>query len=131
MLRPMRRLLFAPLVLVFLVFTAFMLPALADSAVKNHRGQVVCSGCWDEEPDRKKTPYGTPADLECALQCQKRGIAAALAVEEGSSVTLYELGPGAFRPKSWLPYMGQNVIVRGRVEAGKKPRILVDAVKAR
>jgi hypothetical protein len=100
----------------------------ADPPVKSFRGQVVCSGCWDEEPDRKKSPYGTAEDLSCAARCEKRGVAAALAVEQGTSFTLYELAPGAFTTKSWLPYMGKVVELKGRTPAGGKPRILVDAV---
>src|SRR5688572_26785377 len=52
-------------------------------------GQVVCSVCWTEAKDRKVTPYGTPADLTCALDCSEQGLPQALAVEDEKGFTLY------------------------------------------
>jgi len=123
-----RALLLASLALAALpAFTA----AVAGPA-KTLKGQVVCGGCWDEVADRKKDPYGTKADLECAAKCEKNGVAAALAVEEGKDFRLYELAPGAFKPegRGWLKYMGKRVEATGSVDdAAKKPRFTVDALK--
>ena len=104
----------------------------AGAPGKTMKGQVVCGGCWDEVPDRHKDPYGTKADLECAARCEKSGVAAALAVDDGKSFRVYELARGAFKPegKGWLKYMGKDVEVTGSVdEAAKKPRLTVDALK--
>ena len=114
---------------------AALLPSASGSAAgasKTLKGQVVCGGCWDEVPDRRKDPYGTKADLACAARCEKSGVAAALAVDEGKDFRVYELAPGAFKPegRGWLKYMGKNVEVTGSVdEAAKKPRLTVDALK--
>jgi hypothetical protein len=99
---------------------------------KTLKGQVVCGGCWDEVPDRHKEPYGTKADLECAARCEKNGVAAALAVDDGKTFRLYELAPGSFKPegKGWLKYMGKDVEVTGAIdETAKKPRLVVDSLK--
>src|SRR5688500_4837974 len=57
------------------------------------RGQVVCSVCWFEASDRKKTPYGNAADIKCALDCSEMGLPQALAVEDAKGFTLYTLEP--------------------------------------
>jgi len=104
----------------------------APGAARTLKGQVVCGGCWDEVADRKKEPYGTKADLECAARCEKSGVAAALAVEDGKDFRLYELAPGSFKPegRGWLKYMGKRVEASGRIEGTeKKPRLVVDALK--
>ena len=95
------------------------------------RGQVVCGGCW-EEADRTKVPYGTDDDLRCAERCDKNGVAAALAVDEKGSATLYRLEDGAFKRtgKGWLAYMARRVEVTGAVRTEKgKPVLRVDALK--
>jgi hypothetical protein len=105
---------------------------LAAGPAVTMKGQVVCSGCWDEEPDRKKSPYGTQGDMECAARCEKKGVAAALAVEEGSAFKLYELEDGAFKRtgKGWLDYMGKRAELTGTVRTDKGKSILrVDALK--
>jgi hypothetical protein len=99
---------------------------------KTLKGQIVCGGCWDEEPDRKKTPYGTKEDVECAARCERKGVAAALAVEEGSDFRVYELARGSFKPegRGWLKYIGKRVEATGRLEGtAKKPRLVVDGLK--
>jgi hypothetical protein len=114
-----------------LVLVLGLLPARAG-APKTMKGQVVCSGCWDEAPDRKKTPYGTEEDIKCAVRCEKTGVAAALAVDDGKTYQLYELAPGTFKPegKGWLKYMGKHVEATGRLEGTeKKPKLVVDALK--
>jgi hypothetical protein len=58
------------------------------------RGQVVCSVCWFEAPDRKKTRYGNAADLKCAADCSELGNPQALAVEDEKGFTLYILEKG-------------------------------------
>ena len=55
--------------------------AQADGPVKL-KGQVVCSSCWFEAKDRKKTRYGTVADIKCATDCSEMGLPQALAVED-------------------------------------------------
>jgi hypothetical protein len=49
-------------------------------------GQRVCSACWTEA-DRKTTPFGKRADVECALDCAEKGI--------GSEVELNVCAPSA------------------------------------
>ena len=44
------------------------------------KGQVVCSVCWFEAKDRKKTPYGNAADITCAEECSGNNIPQALGV---------------------------------------------------
>lgn len=98
-------------------------------------GQVVCSSCWDEAADRHEERYGTKEDLECAARCERKGIAAALAVDEGKDFAVYDLEPGAFKREggTWMAYMGKQVEVTGRLSdkkaKGKRPRFVVDALK--
>ena len=107
-------------------------PAFSEepAAAKTYVGQVVCSGCWDEAPDRKTTPYGTEADMRCAARCEKEGIAAALAVEEGGAFRIYNLARGKLAKTSWLDLMGKRVELTGRpAGSGKSVSIAVDSVK--
>ena len=89
------------------------------------KGQIVCSGCWDEA-DRAKTPYGNSDDLKCAKACSLKGIPPGLAVAKGKGdqFDLYILSTGALQlgEKGWLPYMGKYASVSGSIEdkAGKK-----------
>ena len=114
------------------VAATLAMPAPAGEPPKTMTGQVVCGGCWDEVPDRRKDPYGTQADMECAARCEKQGVAAALAVDDGKTFTIYELAPGAYKPAkgSWLPLMGKRAEVMGSVKPdGKKQKLTVDALK--
>lgn len=99
-------------------------------------GQVVCSQCWFESDDRTKTPYGTAADLKCAVDCAAKGVDAALAVREGTgnNFKLYLLEDGRFDKgaKDWLAFMGKRVEVAGTVErrgAEQKSYLKVNALK--
>src|SRR5262245_51630793 len=95
-------------------------------------GQVVCSECWFEEKDRKANPYGTDADLKCAVRCSKTGVPQALAVWKGDRATLYMLEKGAFEgaDKGFLPFVGKEVEITGTVRgSGDKQYLKVDALK--
>jgi hypothetical protein len=126
----MKRLLAAFAVAWLLTFSHH--PALSDDR-KTFKGQVVCGSCWDEVADRHKERYGTKEDLACAARCERKGVAAALAVENAKDFTIYELARGSFKPegRGWLAYMGKEVEVTGRVETkgGKGPKLVVDALR--
>ncbi len=96
------------------------------------RGQIVCSVCWFEAPDRKKTPYGNAADIKCALDCSEQGIPQALAVEDEKGFTLYSLEPGTYKTpsKDFLDLVPKSVEVEGEVRTEKDKRFLkVNALK--
>jgi len=96
------------------------------------RGQVVCSICWFEAKDRKKTRYGNDADIKCAVECSEEGVSQALAVEDESGFTLYTMEPGAFKPngKDFLDLVPKFVEIEGRVRSEKDKRFIrVDALK--
>lgn len=90
------------------------------------RGQVVCSVCWFEAPDRKKTPYGNAADIKCAIDCSEEGVPQALAVEDEKGFTLYTLEPGRVKPngKDFLDIVPKMVEVQGEVRIEKDKRFL-------
>jgi len=90
------------------------------------KGQVVCSVCWSEAPDRKKTPYGNAADIKCALDCSEEGIPQALAVEDAKGFTLYVMEAGAFKPsgKDFLDIVPKMVEVEGELRIEKDKRII-------
>lgn len=90
------------------------------------KGQVVCSVCWFEAADRKKTPYGNDADIKCALDCSEQGIPQALAVEDEKGFTLYSMEPGAFKPsgKDFLDIVPKMVEVEGEVRTEKDKRFI-------
>ena len=95
-------------------------------------GQVVCASCWFEAEDRKKDPYGTPADLACAEDCSKKGLSQAIAVEDGKGYKLYTLERGSYKGKSknFLEFVPNIVEVEGLVRTAKdKNYIKVDAIK--
>ncbi|HEX8455855.1 MAG TPA: TlpA disulfide reductase family protein [Pyrinomonadaceae bacterium] len=107
----------------------------ADDALKLE-GQIVCSFCWFEADDRVRTPYGTAADLKCAIDCAAKGIDAALAVREGGAgggFALYLLEDGRFDKgaNNWLAYMGKRVEVSGTTRPGKEGKryLKVDALR--
>ncbi|HEX8635294.1 MAG TPA: TlpA disulfide reductase family protein [Pyrinomonadaceae bacterium] len=106
----------------------------AGNAAVKLEGQIVCSVCWFESDDRAKTPYGTAADLKCAVDCAAKGVDAALAVKEGNTFALYLLEDGRFDKgaKNWLAYMGKRVEVAGtlaRRGAERKSYVKVDALQ--
>jgi len=79
-------------------------------------GQLVCSECWSEA-DRKTVPFGTPADVECAIDCAEKGIASAIAVKEGDDYKLYLVEQAELKDRrpDWLNHFGQQVEVSGRL----------------
>ena len=95
-------------------------------------GQVVCSVCWFESNDRKKHPYGTPADVSCAGDCSEKGLPQALAVEGAKGFSLYTLERGAFHlsGKDFLEFVPKTVEVEGEVRKEKDKRFIkVNALK--
>lgn len=103
----------------------------APKAVKL-KGQVVCSVCWFEATDRKKTPYGNEADIKCALDCSEEGVPQALAVEDEKGFTLYTMEFGKFKPsgKDFLDLVPKFVEVEGEVRSDKdKKFVKVNALK--
>jgi thiol-disulfide isomerase/thioredoxin len=90
------------------------------------KGQVVCSVCWFEAKDRKKSPYGNAADIKCALDCSEEGIPQALAVEDEKGFTLYTMEPGVFKPtgKDFLDIVPKMVEVEGEVRTEKDKRFI-------
>ncbi len=96
------------------------------------RGQMVCSVCWTETDDRKKVPYGTAADMDCALECSEMDIPQALAVEDEKGFTLYVLEPGTYKPdgKDFLALVPKMVEITGTLRTENNKRILkVDALR--
>lgn len=80
-------------------------------------GQLVCSVCWTEA-DRKTTPFGTAADIECAIDCAEKGIASsAIAVKDGDDYKLYLVEQSELKERraEWLTHFGQQVEVSGRL----------------
>jgi thiol-disulfide isomerase/thioredoxin len=88
-------------------------------------GQLVCSVCW-LEADRKTTPYGNAADIECAKDCTEKGIPPAIAVKEADNFKLYVIEEGRFKKpgKDWLDYIGKQVKVSGRAHDEKEKHYL-------
>lgn len=122
----------------FIVLSAIVFGSLATLANAQPagpiklKGQVVCSVCWFEAPDRKKTPYGNAADISCALDCSEQGLPQALAVEDEKGFTLYTMEPGAFKPngKDFLDIVPKVVEVEGEVRTEKDKRFIkVNALK--
>ena len=115
------------------IFAAMAAPVFSQTAKKvTLKGQVVCSLCWFEAPDRKKTPYGNAADIKCASECSEEGLPQALAVENEKGFTLYVLEPGAFKPKGkdYLDLVPNHVEVEGEVRTEKDRNFLkVNALK--
>jgi peroxiredoxin len=115
-----------------LIAAASVMPAGAQTAGVTLKGQVVCSDCWFEQKDRKAYPYGTEADMKCAIRCSKADIPQALAVWEGDSATLYVLENGVFKPdgKDFVAYAGKEVEITGTTRvADKKNYLKVDTLK--
>jgi len=103
----------------------FIFPTLAAaqkaSATVTLEGQLVCSLCWFEA-DRKTTPYGTEADLQCAAECAEKDIPPALAVKDGDDYKLYIIESGKLkkRPVDWAGSLGQQLRVTGSVRRNDK-----------
>lgn len=113
------------------IFLAVSVSAQPSKAVKL-KGQVVCSVCWFEAPDRKNTPYGNAADIKCALDCSEEGVPQALAVEDAKGFTLYTMEAGAFKlnGKDFLDIVPKMVEVEGEARTEKDKRFIkVDKLK--
>ena len=96
------------------------------------KGQVVCSVCWFEAKDRKKTPYGTAADVSCAADCSEKDLPQALAVETAKGFTLYTMEKGDIKTngKDFLDTVPKMVEVDGVVRTEKdKNFIKVNALR--
>jgi thiol-disulfide isomerase/thioredoxin len=93
---------------------------VAKTGTVTLEGQLVCSECWFEA-DRKSTPYGTPADIQCATDCAVKGVPPAVAVKQGDEFKLYLIEAGQFKQNSdeWLNYIGTRVQVSGRLSSKK------------
>ena len=119
------------LAIIFLILISASFAAAQTESVKL-KGQVVCSVCWFEAPDRKSTKYGNAADIKCALDCSEEGIPQALAVEDEKGFTLYTMELGAFKPtgKDYLDLVPKFVEVEGTVRTEKDKRFIkVNALK--
>ena len=90
------------------------------------KGQVVCSVCWFEAPDRKKTPYGNEADIKCAADCSDNDLPQALAVENEKGFTLYTMEKGSFKTtgKDFLDIVPNMVEIEGSVRIEKDKRFI-------
>lgn len=122
---------FISLAILILLFAATFASAQTPASVKL-KGQVVCSVCWFEAPDRKTTKYGNAADIKCALDCSEEGIPQAIAVEDEKGFALYTMEPGAFKPtgKDYLDLVPKFVEVEGNVRTeGDKRFIKVNALR--
>lgn len=116
------------LMLIFLAASAF--PQKTEKVTL--KGQIVCSVCWFEADDRKKVPYGTLADIECAEDCSKKDLPQALAVEDENGFTLYTLEKGAFKTtgKDFLDLVPKTVEIEGDLRIEKDKRFVkVNALK--
>ena len=90
------------------------------------KGQVVCSVCWFEADDRKKDPYGTQADIQCAVDCAAKDLPQALAVEDAKGFTLYTLEKGAYQTegKDFLKLVPRTVEIEGILRTEKDKKIV-------
>jgi thiol-disulfide isomerase/thioredoxin len=96
------------------------------------KGQIVCSVCWFEVPDRKKTPYGNEGDISCAKDCAEQGLPQALAVEDAKGFKLYILEQGKFKTpaKDFLDLVPKTVEIEGETRTEKdKTYLKVNALK--
>ncbi len=120
-------------ILTLLLLALFGMTAVAQKTEKvTLKGQVVCSACWFEADDRKKEPYGTPADIKCAQDCSEKDLPQALAVEDAKGFTLYILEKGAYKTegKDFLKLVPRTVEIEGDLRFEKDKRFLkVNALK--
>jgi thiol-disulfide isomerase/thioredoxin len=107
--------------LAVILFAATCTLAQTKTAPVTLQGQLVCSLCWFEA-DRKSTPYGTPADIECAIDCAEKNIPPALAVPQGDDFKLYVIDESDFQKNKteWLSYIGKRVEIVGRPHPKKE-----------
>jgi thiol-disulfide isomerase/thioredoxin len=108
------------------VFVFVSTSSAQDATPVKLKGQVVCSQCWFESKDRKKTRYGSEADIQCAEDCSGNNIPQALAVEDENGFTLYILEAGNYRPKGkdFLENVPAVVEVEGTVRTENDKRFL-------
>jgi thiol-disulfide isomerase/thioredoxin len=106
---------------ILILFVAASYVSAQNPSTVKLKGQVVCSVCWFEAPDRKKTPYGNEADIKCALDCSEEGLPQALAVEDAKGFTLYTMEIGTFKPKGkdFLDLVPNVVEVEGELRKEK------------
>ena len=118
----MKQFLFIPIAVVVFAAMSFA----QDSKPVTLKGQVVCSQCWLEAKDRKKTRYGNTADIQCAEDCSGNNVPQSLAVEDEKGFTLYVLEPGTYKPKGkdFLENVPAVVEVQGTVRMEKDKRYL-------
>src|SRR5687767_8293156 len=104
-----------------ILFVAASYVSAQNPSTVKLKGQVVCSVCWFEAPDRKKTSYGNAADIKCALDCSEEGLPQALAVEDAKGFTLYTMEIGTFKPKGkdFLDLVPNLVEVEGELRKEK------------
>lgn len=118
---------------IFLALGSFVVTAIGqENKPVKLKGQVVCSVCWFEAPDRKKTPYGNAADMQCAADCSEKDLPQALAVETEKGFTLYVMEKGAFKTngKDFLDIVPKFVEIEGSVRTEKdKNFIKVNSLK--
>jgi thiol-disulfide isomerase/thioredoxin len=98
------------------VMTAATATSAQNPKTSTLTGQLVCSICWSEA-DRKTTPFGSAADIECAIDCAEKGIASAIAVKDGDDYQLYLVEQKELKERraEWLNHFGQQVEVTGRL----------------
>jgi thiol-disulfide isomerase/thioredoxin len=119
----------------FLIGTILLSTASIFAQAKTEKltGQVVCSLCWFEEDDRNKSPYGTTADIDCAVDCSKKGKTQSIAVKnEKGEFVLYELEKGAFamKAKDFIAFVPKTVEIEGVTRESKGKKIIkVNALK--
>jgi thiol-disulfide isomerase/thioredoxin len=119
----------------FLIGTILLSTASIFAQAKTEKltGQVVCSLCWFEETDRNKSPYGTTADIDCAVDCSKKGKTQSIAVKnEKGEFVLYELEKGAFamKAKDFIEFVPKTVEIEGVTRESKGKKIIkVNALK--
>lgn len=112
--------------LVLILSVCFSIASAQNTGSVKLKGQIVCSSCWFEADDRKKVPYGTSADIDCALDCSGQKIPQALAVEDEKGFTLYTLEPGAFKPKGrdFVDLVPKVVEVEGELRTEKNKKFI-------
>lgn len=106
---------FKPVLFAIVICLAMFAPAAAQQSV-TITGQLVCSACWSEA-DRKTTPFGTQADIDCAIECAEKGIASAIAAPDGDDYKLYFVEQKDLKDRrdEWLTKFGQQVEVSGKL----------------
>jgi len=120
--------------LIALLFSLANVSTLAQEAQKASvtlEGQLVCSDCWSEA-DRKTTPYGTPADIACAIDCAEKGIPSAVAVKDGNDYKLYLIEQTQLKKNQaeWLDRVGGQVQLTGKLYEKKgKQYVTVETYK--